>query len=301
MADISELTQSYIENNFPEVTQQKILEAISVLDRFEVRFYEDDLEGLITMEGMADKEDIKDLFLEKISRYMHSVLEEHKIFLNEDHDVSLAERVEIAQFLLLVQDLEDKSLLAYRIYSDDSPKNILTSLLGRYSYLEEFRAMEIIDRVDRDIIDAMRNMCKDTELSVEMIDSKQKEEWKIFSAFINKSVETIGDKLVEKGYSKIDFPNLYSLEKSFIDRCLQESEANNRPQAAVDAISLMLMCKDTYLIPLMEFDKQLSIVFLNMDNVTAIRHIATQILKDYEIFKEAYLKKQQLEEGGQNG
>lgn len=301
MADISELTQVYITENFPEGVQQKILEALTLLDKFEIRFYEDDLEGLIAMEGMAEKDDIRDLFLEKVSRYAQSVAEEHGIFLNEDQEVTLTERIEVVQFLLLVQDLEDKSLLAYRLHSDDTPRNILTSLLGRYSYLEEFRAMEIVERVDVKLIEAMKAICKDTQLSEERIDQKQREEWKIFSAFINNAAETLGNTLASKGYSKIDYSSLYSLEKAFIDRCFHANETANRPQAAVDAVSLLLICKDTYQLPLMEFDKQLTPLFSNMDNVTAVKHIAMQILKDYEVFKEAYLKKQQLEEGGHHG
>lgn len=301
MADISELTQAYIEENFPPQVQQKIFEALTILDKFEVRFYEDDLENLISLEGMIEKEDQRDLFLEKVGRYITGVLEEHQVYLNEEHEITLNERVEVAQFLLLVQDLEDKSLLSYRLYSDDNARNIFTSLLARYSYLEEFRAMEIVDRIGGDLIEAMKKICKDTELTEQVIDAKQKEEWEIFNAFINKSAEAVGFTLADKGYSKINFEDLYKLEKNLIDRAIKESETVNRPQAAVDCISLLLLCKDTYQLPLMEFDKQLSVLFTNMDNVTAVKHTTTQILKDYEIFKEAYLKQQQINQGGHNG
>ncbi len=301
MADISELTQVFIEENFTSLVQQKIFEALTILDKFEVRFYEDDLENLICLEGMIEKDNQRDLFLEKVGRYLSSVLEEHEVFLNEEHDISLSERVEVCQFLLLVQDLEDKSLLSYRLYSDDNARNIFTSLLARYSYLDEFRAMEIVDRIGVTLIEAMKKICKDTELTEQVIDAKQKEEWKIFNAFINKSAETIGFVLVDKGYSKINFPDLYNLEKDFIDRSIKQNESSNRPQCAVDVISLLLMCKDTYQLPLMEYDKQLSVLFSNMDNVTGVKYTATQILKDYEIFKEAYLKQQQIDQGELNG
>ena len=66
MADISELTQVFIEENFTPLVQQKIFEALTILDKFEVRFYEDDLENLICLEGMIEKDNQRDLFLEKV-------------------------------------------------------------------------------------------------------------------------------------------------------------------------------------------------------------------------------------------
>lgn len=301
MADISELTQAYIENTFYPTQQQQIFDALTVLDKFEVRFYEDDLENLIAMDNLVEKDNIRDLFLEKVSRHLQGVLEEHAVILNEDQDITLRERLEICQFLLLVQDLEDKTLLSYRLYSDDNAKSIFVSLLARYSYLEEFRAMEIVQRIGPNLIEAMKRICKDTEMTEERIDAKQREEWKIFNAFINKQSECAGFSLVDKGYNKIDFHNLYSLEKKFIDSCLTENEQSNRPQAALDSVSILLMCKDTYQLPLMEFDKQIAPLLSNGENVTAIKYIAGQILKDFSIFKEAYLKQQELNQGEQRG
>lgn len=301
MADISELTQAYIENNFFPTQQQQIFEALTVLDKFEVRFYETDLENLITMEELVEKSNIQDLFLEKVSRNLNDILIEHSVILNEDYDITLRERLEITQFLLLVQDLEDKNLLSYRLYSDDNAKSIFVSLLARYSYLEEFRAMEIVQSIGPLLIEAMKRICKDTEMTEERIDSKQREEWKIFNAFINQQAECLGFTLVNKGYTKIDFYNLYSLEKNFIDSCLQASEKDNRPQTALDCVSLLLMCKDTYQLPMMEFDKQVAPLLSNSENVTAVKYIMGQIFKDFSIFKEAYLKQQELNQGEQRG
>lgn len=301
MADISDLTQEYIQSNFHPAVQEQLFAALTLMGKFEIRFYEDDLESLITLEGMTEKGNIQDLFLEKIGRYLITILEEHQIFLDEEHEITLRERLEVVQFLLLVQDLEDKSLISYRLYSDDNAKSIFVSLLSRYSYLDDFRAMEIIQRVGSNIIEAMKKICRDTELTEETIDIRQKEEWKIFNAFINKGAECAGFVLVNKGYNKIDFQNLYQLEKTFIDGCVTASEQRNRPQAALDAISLLVMCKDTYQLPLMEFDKQLAPIYSSVDNVTAIRHVVAQILKDYSIFREAYLKKKELNKDTQNG
>lgn len=300
MADISELTQTYIESNFHPSKQKLLLDSLTVLDKFDIRYYEEDLENLITMSDLAERDDIQDLFTEKVNRYIQSVLEEHGIKINEEYDAGLNELLEIAQFLLLVQDLEDKTLLSYRLYSDDNVKSIFISLLSRYSYLEEFRCMELIHSVSGNLIEAMKRICKDTELTEQTIDLKQKEEWKIFTSFTNKT-ESAGRSLVNKGYSKIDFHNLYSLEKDFIDSCLVSNESANRPQAALDCVSILLMCKDTYHLPIMEFDKQLSPLFSNGENVTGVKYIVGQILKDFSIFKEAYLKQQQINEGEHRG
>jgi len=160
--------------------------------------------------------------------------------------------------------------------------------------------MEIVDRVGTDLIYAMRQFAQESLNDETNLDIIQMKEWKIFTAFINKNVVTIADTLRERGYSKITFNHLYQLEKERIDSALLRNEETDRPKAAVDVVSLLMMCKDTYQIPLMEFDKQIANIFSNINNVTAIKHIITQILTDYDNFKEAYLKKELLDQGGRN-
>lgn len=300
MLDISELTEAYIKNSFTPEVQIQLINSLVLLERFGVKNYEDDLESLITLEGMVDKDNIRDLFVEKICRYLTSILEEHGVYLNEEHQISLHERLEICQFLLLVQDLEDTSILAYSLTSDDTSRNVFIGILSRYSYLDDFRAMEIIERVDNRLISAMRKFVEDSLTDFNTLDIGQLNEWKIFTAFINGSVETIGNTLKQSGYDKVTFSQLYQLEKDKIDKALLDNESSNRPQAGINAVSLLLLCKDTYQIPLMEFDKQVAGIFSHIDHVTAIRYIVSQILKDYQVFKEAYEQKELLDKGGRN-
>lgn len=294
VADISELTNSYITISFPPVLQTQIQQALTVLEQFGVKYYEDDLEGLISLEGYVEPEDIRELFLEKVTRYLTEVLSEHHIQLDESQDVLLGERLEICQFLLLIQNLEDLSFLGYRVFAEDTPRNILCSLIGRYSYITVVRAMEAIQSVEPDIILALRGLCAEDDNQREALNQKQLLDWKAFTSFIGKEVGTLGHHLYDYGYKHIRFEDILNLEnKTILDRI--KSVEKDHPQVALDLLSLLLLCSDTYQIPLLEYDKHASTILSDMEKVTIIRDIVGKMLKDFMVYREAYLQKLQLE------
>lgn len=298
--DISELTDAYIGMRFPPILQSQISQALTLLDRLGVKYYEDDLEAIIAMEGLIEPDDIQSLFLNKITRYLNEVLKEHHITLSTEQDILFGERLEVCQFLLLVQSLEDRTFLGYLVFSDDTPRRKLCGLLARYSYLTEVRAMEIIGDVQDDLIAAMKKLCEEDSYQVVYIQKKQRLEWRAFTEFIGENVTTIAHILNEQGFNHIPLRHLLDLALPTIAERLNTFK-DSRAQQALDIISLLLFCQDTYQIPLMEYDKYATELLSSMDDVSATRDIIVKMLKDFSVYREAFFEKLKLAKGETRG
>ena len=292
MLDLQDATLEYLQYKFQPELLAVVLDACSVLQRFNLTQYEFDLVNLITQGQEIDDDDIRTIFISRIVQELDKLLTEHFIYLDEDAEPTLKERVEISLFLSLMQDLENPEQAAYRVNGYGSPKAILVDLISVYSTMPRFRAMELIARVDERLIQAMAAMVNDKMEQVES-DSHQREQWRRFYSFVN-GTDCLGVRLHKEGYFGLKLDELLSLSRYNLQEYLNQAATTRIPQAALDVLSLLYICRDTYESPLLGFDKNSTSLLSEYEHITRIRAVVTAIIGDYSLWVKTYEQAQVL-------
>ena len=292
MLDLQDATLEYLRCKFQPELLAVVLDACSVLQSFNLTQFEFDLVNLITQGQELNDDDIRVIFISRIMQELNKLLNEHFIYLDIDADPTLGEMVELALFLSLMQDLENPEQAAYRVNGYGSPKVILVDLISVYSTMPRFRAMELITRVDKRLIQAMVSMINDKMDKVES-DSHQREQWRWFYSFINGS-DCLGVRLHKEGYFGLTLEELLSLSRFSLQDYLNEAVISSLPQAALDILSLLYICRDTYESPLLGFDKNSSRLLSEYEHITRVRGVVVSILGDYTLWVKTYEQAQML-------
>lgn len=300
MDNLSDLLSEYIKTKFTSELALHILTSFKIFSDFELKFYEDSYVDIISAEEDLNSDDVQDLFIVKTKSLLVNILNDHLIHLN-DIDGSLEELNQLCQFLLLMQKLEDTYYVSYRIFNTTTNKNKLVDLIERYTLLERFRIMELISHVEDRFMLALEQLVSDKELTYKQIDKLHLKEWNYFISFIN-NTDCLGKKYKELGYFNIDFESFISLMNiDLLDKT--EKEINiNHAQLALDIVSILFLCSDTYELPLLNFKKLNPLFCNNIDQVSRLDVTITNMLNDYYSFKQAKEQSEQLNtEEVQNG
>lgn len=292
MLDLQDVTLEYLQHKFQPELLTVMLDACGVLQRFNLTQYEFDLVNLITQGQEMEDGDIRTIFISRVVQELDKLLTDHFIYLDEDAEPTLKERVEIALFLSLLQDLENPEQAAYRVNGYGSPKTILVDLISVYSTVPRFRAMELIANVDERLIQAMAAMLNDKTEQVGN-DIHQRELWRRFYSFINGS-DCLGVRLHKEGYFGLTLEEILSLSRFSLQEYLNQAATTRIPQAALDVLSLLYICRDTYETPLLGFDKNSTTLLSEYEHITRVRGVMTAIIGDYTLWLKTYEQAQVL-------
>lgn len=285
MLNLSELTLHYIENTFVDIVKDDIYQSFSLLENFGLKYYEDKYLDIISKSDTISNDDKADNFIFTIKEDIKSIISSHYIYLDSNVNVNLNELNEIAHFLYIIQNLEDYDLISYRLFAEDEPKNIIVDLIAHYTLLDRIRLLEIIDTVEVTLIKALQLFIEDRSKDEKVIEHKYIKHINLFFKFIG-DTECLGKKFYNDGFVNVTLEELISLCNVDISTYIDNLILTNAPQAALDTLSILIICKDTYEIPLLKF-KQLNSYFTSkLENVTKLEFIIFKMLTDFNTFLE---------------
>lgn len=291
MLNLAEITIYYVGNTFSPEQQKNIYAAFALLEAFGRKFYEDQIIDLIQRESDITSDTKRDMFVATLEKEVEKIIKEHFIFLNRELPITLHEMTEVANFLYIVQSLEDYSQVSYRLHAEDTPRNIIVDLIDYLSLLDKPRLMEIIAHVEDHFIDSLKEFIKDKEESeTEKVDIKHLKHVRYFFKFIEGS-ECLGQTFFNSGFTSVtlqQFSELVSLNiPAYIDKII----LTNRGQAALDCLSILLVCSDSYELPLLKFKQNTAMFTQSLENITKLEAAMTSMLNDFNMFLE--VKKQE--------
>lgn len=295
MANITELTSEYLKSNFIQETQEDLLNSMFLLDAFGVQDWEDQLTLIISLTDKVEQDDVRDLFVEKLERFMREVLDEHKITISEEQTPTLWELNELCHFVYLVQDLEDMEFISYRLHTDLPPKRIFVQIASYLSQLTDFRLMEIIEDVHPDLIESLKQMAHDKEKAPDAITgvNRWKRDWDIFLSFINK-LPCVGIQISSKGFGLLPFLQLHNLAGvNWEFKVSQAQLSHSYPQLALDVLSFILYTEEGSQAPLLVFDKYMGQVLQKTEVVSKLRPVLVTMIGDYTLHKNVCLQASQ--------
>lgn len=285
MLDLQYITIQYLQDNFQPELLSVMLDACTVLQRFNLTGYEFDLVNLISQASNLENDDLRDLFIDRVRQELVGLLTSHYITLDPDGEPSLREINEIALFLLLLQDLENTEQVAYRVHGQGSAKSIVVDLMGIYSTLERFRVMEIIANVDMKLIWAISSIVTEQVDAIDS-DARQRSVWAKFHEFIS-DTDCLGVRLHREGYFGLALQELIDLSRFSIADFLDRSAQDRVASAALNTLSLLCICRDCYEHPLLSFDKNASTLFIDSERASRVRAVIVAMVADFNLWLEA--------------
>ena len=228
---------------------------------------------------------------------IYDIIKDHSIVLDSDAEPTLDECNEVAQFLYIIQNLEDYDTVSYRLNAEDTPKRIIVDLIEQYSLLSKPRIMEIIEGVDYKFIESLKNFIEDkVSDEKEHIDTKHVTYIKTFFEYIGEETQCLGKDFYDRGYLNVTLEELTNLLTYDLADYLDKNIVNKAGQTALDVLSVLIVTKDNYDMPLMKFSKFNHLFTSKLDNVTKLTGIMMSMLGDFNMFMNAKKQKEMINE-----
>jgi len=292
MLNLSDVTSFYIENKFINEMKILILDAFSLMEDFGINFYEDKYIDLITRYEAMPDDDIYTLFNNYIVKDIVEIIEAHGVEVDSDGEPSLSDLLEIAHGLLLLANLEDYSYVRYRVYTEQTSRNVLLDLLERYTLLSRVRLMEVIGEVKETIIESLKSLTVDSEEEESTIDMKHHKHVSRFFTYIE-GTPCLASTLKEKGFGiDLTLEELVNLQTLDMINHIETTSSTNLAQAALDIFSLMVYTKDDFTLPVFKFKKNSHIFTSDADLTMRLHNALFAMVNDFSIFLEACNEKE---------
>lgn len=286
MLNLSDVTSFYIENKFINEMKVLILDAFSLMEDFGINFYEDKYVELINRyEAMSD-DDIYTIFNSYIVKDIVEIIEAHGIKVDSEGEPSLSDLLEVTHGLLLLANLEDYSYVRYRVYTEQSPRNVLIDLLERYTLLSRVRLMEVIGDVKEALVESLKSLTVDTE-EESTIDMKHHKHVSRFFKYIE-GTPCLASTLKEKGFDiSLTLEELVNLQTFDMVSHVESVSSTNLAQVALDIFSLMVYTKDDFTLPVFKFKKNSHMFTSDADLTMRLHNALFAMVNDFSIFLEA--------------
>lgn len=294
MQNLSDISEQYVHLSYTPELQANVFTAFSLLEMFGLSFYEDKYLNLIAKDESMDGDTRRDTFILYLKQDLYALLQEHSIHVSEDADVTLTELNELVHFLYIIQNLEDYGEVSYRLHADQSNRKTLIDLISRYSLLTTVRLYELIDVVEENLIDSLRQYTKDKELeSTIPLDQKHLKYVNYFLDF-TKGTASIGATLYIKGYQSLELKELLNIITANVPEHIDNLCLKSDPQAGLDVFSMLVITKDDYDIPLFKLKQNIHLFTNSLENATKITALVTNMLNDFTNYIKAREQSEKL-------
>lgn len=276
---LDDLTVSYITTKFQPELITVLNDSFNILERFDLPEYESPYIDLISRSEDVEGDVTRDRFISTLRSQLVRVIDDHSLTLDEDSDPTLTELNELLFFLLLLQDLEDTSQLSYRLNGAGTDRVKFVDLLAFYTRITLFRGMELIETVDSTLIRAMLAMCKDKEMETP-VDLVHLKVWNDFSVFVGDS-DCLGSKLRKTGYFNLTVEQMLALSGLDLREHIDLVAKSSLPAAAIDLLSLLLVCKDSYVDPMKYLENNAAVLLNGVELLSKLTAVMTSMLTDF--------------------
>jgi len=296
MLNIETITYYFISNSYIAETQTELLNSFSLFEEFGLKFYEDKYIELIRKQDSISSSDKIDNFIYLVKKDLHDIIKQHNIVITTDIDVTVREYNEIVHFLYLIQNLESYDEVSYTLFSLRNSRHILVDLIESLTLLSKSRLLEIVQEVNDSLLDSLKEFIVD-KLSTQDSDVSTSRDKYIheFFTFINNH-ECLGKTLLEQGYRNLTLEELSNIISINIPNHIDALAQTNLAQAALDTLSLLIITKDNYNLPILKFNKSTHIFSTSLNNISRIKESIFSMLNDFNLYSTAAHQQERLDD-----
>lgn len=286
ITSLSEEILSYISVTYAKEEQVDIFSSFDLLDQFGNKFYEQKYIELISRYDSISTSDKRDNFLLLLTKDVLDIVVQHGLNVNFDSNPSLEEINEICHFLYIVQNIEDYSFVTYVVNSGMSDKEKICNLLVHFTLLSKHRCMELIEDSCEVIADVIAKYVADKDIGVEKIDKKHMDNYNIFLEFIGNQ-DCLGRLFFSDGLTTLNLEDLSNFIDFELDLYVDSLFKINDAKAALDILSILLLCRDSWEMPMIKFKQNSSLFSSNLEHVTKLSYMLLAMLGDFNAFRES--------------
>lgn len=282
MIKLDELTVAYITSTFTEIAQYEIHRTFELFELFGLKYYEDKYVNLLSNENI-DNSEKQDMFTSLLVTSGLEITTQHGFKLIPN--VSLTQVNEILSALYLIQNLEDYSMIEYRLSSNDDPTKVVADCLAFVTHFEWHDYLRIIESVSEAFLKGLRVFVESkTSDEAYKPDLIHKETVTAYFKFMGDTV-VFGAGLLREGFT-IDntLTQLVAMGGMTLPGDLDKLAMSNPVQTAVEIVTFLILAKDTYQIPLVGFNKNTSTFLSKIEDVTKITPIVVKIINDFNSY-----------------
>lgn len=278
MLNLDNLTINFIELNYLDVEKPLIYDAFGLLESFGVQYYEDRYIQMIAQSDEMHKEDMLTSFNGFLCEDLGKIVREHYITLNTG-DIRLKECAELVRFLWIIQSMENYENVGYRLYAQDSPRNIIVDMVCELVPLSKPRVMELIDSVDAGIVGSIKRLVEDKiEASYPSHTTDP-----VVAKFVKYIGETpaLGNKLINTSTTNVELKDLSLVLDLELPVYIDKLMLTDKVKAALDVMSLLLVCTDGRLDPVGVFKARPEVFSDSTETITALTPLLTRMYQDF--------------------
>jgi len=296
MLNLSDSLYNYILTTFSPEEQSTIFTSFSLLENFGLKFYEDKYINLLYKENTISEETKADTFKLYLFKDILNIIKEHQILLNLEQEPTLFELNEICSFLYIIQTLEDYNYALYIFSSTLSNREKIANLISYYSRISNIRLLELLNEIEDNFINNLIDFIESKQVNSKVsINTFYLKKMKYFFKFIGEN-NCLGKSNINIGLYNLELEEIINLLDIDISNYIDDLILNkvNTAQAALDILSLLIISKDSYELPLLKF-KQYSNFFTNkLEHITLLENIIMNMLNDFNNYFNAQLESEKL-------
>lgn len=287
MLNISDVTSFYIEHKFIDEMKALVLNAFSLMESFQLNFYEDKYIDLICKTDALSPDDVNTVFVSYLVSDLNEIITSHGVTIDPDGQPSLSDIVEVTHGLLLLANLEDYSYVRYRVNTEQVSRMTLVDLLERYTMLSRVRLMEIIGEVKETLIETLRGLTENISDEEDKLDLIHLKHVNRFFKYIEET-PCLAVRLKEQGYDvSLTLEELVNLLTFDMVTYIEKTATTNLAQAALDILSLIIYTKDDFTMPVFKFKKHSALFTADTDLTMRIHNAIFAMVNDFTVFLKA--------------
>lgn len=280
------LIDAYVTTTFSPEQGVSIFEAFALFDNFDIQDYQQSFIDMLMVSDMYHREQLQDMFYNKVVEYTDFVFKHHMVALVDD--TPLRYRVEFLTTLHDLQELDDYGpVLSVLESSLDFPEKF-AFLVGHVSALPEEEALTYIEHVDPLVLDNLyRYICNKTDTdNLTELDDEAKQvisNLQLFKRFL-KDGTSLGVVLLENGA----LPNqTFDKYLPYIEGYFSNINKRSPKEVAEDVLGLLYLSADGYKHPFDTYKQNSSKLFDKLGNVMKVEIALTNLVGEFLAYKEA--------------
>lgn len=289
MINISEDIADYIRSTYTEIVRTMMYKAFSLMEEFDLNFYEDEFLDLMSLREIKNSDEISDLFLVTVLRKLTYIINEHGITIAEDCGQDLEDLTNLCSGISLLLRRTDFEDMSYVIEADVDDKEKFIRLITRFENQNERRLNEVIDRVNPKLILAIRMYIEDNygnTPDVESLNLNRLNYINNFRKFIN-NTNCLGLRLYKDGFINSTLDDIEALSKVNLHEYISEVYLKDRTQAALDLLSVLVITKGySNNIP-KKLSSSMSYFTNNTEMMTSLTYIINGMMGDFNSYLSA--------------
>lgn len=275
---LDEDVYAYIMISYLPEQANELLRSFEILYGFNLEHADSAYLNLISQSQTMDRDDMKDYFVTMLMNDMIKLINEHGIRINSD--TRLTALNEIGSGLLLIQHLNDYSQLHHLLGSEEDPVEVICDVLAEVSTMTSTQFMFSITDIDDTVIPGMMRYIESKMQHIAPGDdlTPMADRLKVFKEFTD-GHESLGSFMLAKG-----IPAGLNIQDYVTHIKIEDYHQTDLSKLALDLLSVLLMAKDTYNLPVIGYRKLMNYLVLSLDWSSRIEVLLSRINTDFETF-----------------